>query len=568
MNQDQDAVRRAIKVSWERSQSASVDTDRPAPAFVPPPEQETVLTRAAGPVLEALAAELVDEPVSFLLCDADGVVRSRVGGDRGLIKQLESVSLVPGFSYSENQVGTNGIGTALEVGGAILIDGADHYTGNLRRFACAGALVHHPVSGALLGVVDITTQAQHANPLLLSFAKLAADRIQAAILAEASALDSALLGDYYVACQRSSGGGVIALGKAVFMMNATVQQHFDAADQAAIIDHTRDSRGSSTPHTVLAELPSGLTARLSYQPTFVVGTLAGGVIQIKEHRARGIPPTDLRVPSLPGVAGSSALWVHTTREVLAACTRREWVVLEGEIGVGKQLLLRSAHDRAWPERRLAVLDATAPDPDAMMDLAVLEVESGADLVVHHAHVLTGDCLDRLAEVLQSLHDQDDPQGPWVALTVLADVPADDVETRLLGFFPRTVQVPPLRHHISDVPALVRLLLNQAGAAELNLSSAASNQLMRLSWNGNVTQLRRTLRTLGRRIRSGVADVGDLPPGCHSTLRRGLTPMETLERDAIVEALAMHDGDKRAAAGSLGVSRATIYRKVRYFELKV
>jgi transcriptional regulator of acetoin/glycerol metabolism len=197
-----------------------------------------------------------------------------------------------------------------------------------------------------------------------------------------------------------------------------------------------------------------------------------------------------------------------------------------------------------------------------------EVEAGADLVVRHPHLLPGDVLDRLAELLQVLHDQDDPQAPWVSMTVLADAPGDEVETRLLGFFPRTVQVPPLRHHISDVPALVRLLLNQAGSSDLELSPAARNQLMRLSWNGNVTQLRRTLRTLGRRVRSGVADVGDLPPGCHSTLRRGLTPMETLERDAIVEALAVHDGDKSSAAQSLGVSRATIYRKIRYFELQV
>jgi len=586
------AVRRTIQVSWQRSQKALVDLDQPAPSYAAPQAQDTVLTRAAGPVLEALAAELGDEPISFILCDAEGVVLSRTGGERGLVSQLDSVDLAPGFSYSESQVGTNGIGTALEVGGAILIDGAEHYTGTLRRFACAGALIHHPVSGALLGVVDITTQARHANPLLLTFAKIAADRIQAAILTQVSALDNALLGDYYLACQRS-GGGVIALGKAVFMMNATVQQHFDAADQAAIIDHTRDSRGRNSPHTVLAELPSGLTARLSYQPTFVVGTLAGGIIQIREHRSRDVVQIDKRMPALPGVGGISPLWVHTTREVLAACTRREWVVLEGEVGVGKQLLLRSAHDRATQGRHLVVLDAAAvaasaasadlEDPGGHSELverAAAEVEAGADLVVRHAHVLAGASLDRLAELLQSLHDQDDPHGPWIALTVLreglgdgteetpGDVRGDDVETRLLGFFPRTVQVPPLRHHISDVPVLARLLLNQAGSSDLDLSPAAQNQLMRMSWNGNVTQLRKVLAALGRRVRSGMADVADLPPECHSTLRRRLSPMETLERDAIVEALAVHDGDKGAAAQSLGVSRATVYRKIRHYELHV
>ena len=41
----------------------------------------------------------------------------------------------------------------------------------------------------------------------------------------------------------------------------------------------------------------------------------------------------------------------------------------------------------------------------------------------------------------------------------------------------------------------------------------------------------------------------------------------MERDAIVEALALHDGDKLAASAALGISRATIYRKIRVFEIQ-
>ena len=61
----------------------------------------------------------------------------------------------------------------------------------------------HPITGAILGVVDLTTRAQHSNSLLLSFAELAAARISERILEDAHELDRAVLNDYRAACQHS-----------------------------------------------------------------------------------------------------------------------------------------------------------------------------------------------------------------------------------------------------------------------------------------------------------------------------------------------------------------------------
>ncbi|GAA0268954.1 sigma-54-dependent Fis family transcriptional regulator [Cryptosporangium japonicum] len=552
------SVRNAIRVSWERSRAASVDLDRPAPAFSPLANRPSLLTRAAAPVLDALAAELVDEPVCLILTDAKGLVLWRSEGQTALLRALDAVSLAPGFTYSEAEVGTNGIGTALEVGQAILVDGAEHYTGDLTRFSCAGALITHPVTGGLLGVVDITTQSELSNQLLLSFAKLAAARIQERILDESSMLDRALLGDYRLACQHS-GGAVIALGEKVFMMNSVMQQHFDAGDQAAIIDQSRDARGRRRPYTALAELPSGLTARLSYQPTFVDELLAGGIVQIKPHRAR---PSHRRAIAFPGLAGDNPVWRRTAHEVLDACARREWVIVEGEAGTGKQSIVRAAQAEGAVGRRLVTLSAETD----VVDRAAAALDADADLLITHAHLLSADCVDGLAALFQSVHDDLDPRGPWIALTTLDGASTEHWGVQLLGFFPRTVRVPPLRHHLTDVPALVRVLLDQLGASELSLSQAALNQLMRLPWAGNITQLRAVLGTVSRRRRSGEAGLEELPPVCRSTVRRQLTPIEAMERDAIVDALALHDGDKLAAASALGMSRATIYRKIRQFEL--
>jgi len=554
-------VRNSIRMSWQRSQESSVDTDQPAPAYFPGIDFDTTLTRAARPVIDALSSELTDEPVCIILTDAKGIVLDRRGGDRSLIRRLDRVDLAPGFRYAESEVGTNGIGTALEVGGPILVLGNEHYTGVLRSFACAGAPITHPVTGGLLGVLDITTQARNSNAVLLSVAKLAARRIQERVIEEANALDQALLSEYYAVC-RHTGGSVIALGDEVFMINAYAQQHFDSADQAALIDRTRDARGGTKPLTFLADLPSGISARLAYQPTFLGDTLAGGIVQIREQRSA--PRSGTRVPAMPGMTGTSALWRHTTHEVLDACGRAEWLVAEGEPGVGKLTMLRAVHDYSSPTRRLAIVDA---DDHDLLSTAASELECDADLVIRHAHLLSGDVIHGLADLLQAARDGSIGQDAWVALSMLPRQPDDDpLGTQLLSFFPRTVAVPPLRHHLEDVPALVRHLLGRAGVTEVTLSTAALNQLMRLPWSGNVTHLRTVLTDVARRRRSGVVELEDLPAECHATTRRHLTRMEALERDAIVDALAAHNGDKTAAAGALGMSRATIYRKIRDYAI--
>lgn len=540
-----------------------VDADHPAPTFVDAVDSESLLVRAARPVLASLSAELANEPVCLILTDNNGVVLSRGGGDNSLIGALDAVRLAPGFCYGESDVGTNGIGTALEIGGPILVDGNEHYTDNLRTFSCAGALITHPVTGALLGVIDITTQAKNSNPLLLSFAKLAARRIQERILEEANELDGALLGGYYAAC-RHSGGPVIAVGEQVFMMNSLAQRHFDANDQAALLEQSRETIGRVNAGAFLADLPSGITARLAYQPTFVGERLAGGIIQVKEQRMsrRGGAP----VPALPGLAGTSASWRRVSQEVLESVRRADWLVLQGEAGVGKLALATAAHQAAHRQCRLAVVDAAGGDD--VVDQAEVELEGGADLVVRRAHLLSADQLDGLTGLFQQIHDNSVARDPWVALTVQDEQTDAEIGLHLLHLFPRTVSVPPLRHHLEDLPALVRLLLNRAGATELILSKAAMNQLMRLPWPENVSHLRQTLTSIIRTRRSGIVDVADLPAECRANSRRSLTRLEALERDAIVEALGIHGGDKSAAAESLGMSRATIYRKIRDYGISV
>src|SRR5262249_43259420 len=96
------------------------------------------------------------------------------------------------------------------------------------------------------------------------------------------------------------------------------------------------------------------------------------------------------------------------------------------------------------------------------------------------------------------------------------------------------------------------------------SPAAMQLLLRSNWPGNTEQLWQVLRRIVQHRRTGTIHPGDLPPDCWSVSRRLLSPLEAIQRDAIVQSLLDHQGNKARAAGSLGMSRATIYRKIHEY----
>ena len=155
------------------------------------------------PVLRNLREHLEGQPISVILTDAAGVVLTRMTADHDLERHLDGVQLAPGFSYAEEYVGTNGIGTALEGGQPACVFGHEHYAEDLEDLACAGVPIHDPISGKAVGAVDLTCWRKDADPLLIALAKTTADQITQAMLADSSARELQLMQEYMRACRRT-----------------------------------------------------------------------------------------------------------------------------------------------------------------------------------------------------------------------------------------------------------------------------------------------------------------------------------------------------------------------------
>jgi sigma-54 dependent transcriptional regulator, acetoin dehydrogenase operon transcriptional activator AcoR len=121
------------------------------------------------------------------------------------------------------------------------------------------------------------------------------------------------------------------------------------------------------------------------------------------------------------------------------------------------------------------------------------------------------------------------------------------------------------HHIEDLHQLVPFFLAKLNHDDqLVCSPEAMQLLLRSSWPGNTRQLWQVLSRVVHHKRSGTIYPADLPSECWSLSRRLLSPLESMERDAIVRALLDLHGNKVKTAESLGMSRATIYREIHQY----
>ena len=564
-------VRDTIMASWRRSREWHVAADRIALSYVRDPDLDTPLTRTARPVLQNLRENLQGEMVSVILTDAHGVALLRLTADRDLERHLDRVQLTPGFSYAEKFVGTNGIGTALESGQAAHVFGHEHYAEHLEDLACAAVPIRHPISGQAIGAVNLTCWRKDAGRLLIALAQSTADQVTQGLLNDSSAEELQLLREFLRAC-RYIGGFVFALTNDMVLMNDQARVTLDPGDQAALLGHGAQALAGDRPVVVDVELPTGARARMHCRPMRGKGRrrLAGGVVHVKlvEPASQAAVSTGAGSQAQrfgPALVGSGPLWLRGCRQVEAARASGEWLSLEGEPGAGKLALLRAVCRRRNPAGAFHVLDAAdAGDHDWMARALGELLEGEGSLVIRHVDRLSTLRLQALWIALEQALAAGRQQVLWVAVTLSQSPAAGDV-AGLLKFFPGAVELPPLRHHIEDLHELVPFFL-----ARLNpddppaCSPEAMHLLLRSNWPGNTEQLWQVLRRVARHRRTGTIHPGDLPPECWSVSRRLLSPLESIERDAIVQTLLDHHGNKSKGAGSLGMSRATIYRKIHEY----
>ncbi|MGH3200305.1 MAG: helix-turn-helix domain-containing protein [Streptosporangiaceae bacterium] len=352
------------------------------------------------------------------------------------------------------------------------------------------------------------------------------------------------------------------------MLNDHARRVLDPADQSALIGHATEALARPSPGAATVDLPSGVAARMFSRRIRGDGPFADGVVHVKLMAvAAPETPAPRAAMCLPGLVGSGVLWLRACREAETLYDAADWMTLEGESGVGKLALASAVHHRRNPAAPFHVLDASGvpgSSPDWLTKIRGELLDGAGLLVIRHVDALTAKQLHALASALQEARTAKRHKELRVAVTLNRKQARADL-TRLLRFFQGTVELPPLRHHVEDLHELVPFFLARLSQqGRLTCSPETMQLLLRHNWPGNAEQLWQALKQVVQRRRAGVIMPKDLPPECWTVSRRLLSPLESIERDAIVQSLQDYHGNKVRAAEALGMSRATIYRKIHEY----
>jgi two-component system response regulator AtoC len=314
--------------------------------------------------------------------------------------------------------------------------------------------------------------------------------------------------------------------------------------------------------------------------------------------------------NLDGIVGTSSNIQDVLRMVSRLKDTRTPVLIAGESGTGKELVARAIHFRgAMAQTPFVAVDCGALVPTLMESelfgyekgaftgaikskTGLFQAANGGTIFLDEIGELP---LEMQAKLLRALQEREvRPVGSNAPITIDVRVIAAtnrDLEAAYReGTFRKdlyfrlnvvTVHLPSLRERRSDIPMLVHHFLNRyAPGASLQVTPAAMKSLLQYEWPGNVRELENCVAravTLGDRQ---VIDVVDLPPAIRSeggdSVHRppiensalSTTALAEMERMTILKVFEQANGDKALAGRMLGISRATLYRKLKRYNISL
>ena len=609
----QDFAQETVARSWQRCFSAGLAPVGRLPEvphlsanqFARAAEQQREFIAHARPVMEYLHAQTRDSGSMVILADDRGVLLQALG-DTDFLSRAERVALTPGANWLERYRGTNAIGTALAENAAVTVHGAEHYLERNGFLTCAASPVSAP-NGRLLGVLDISGDYRGRHPHTFGLVQAAAQMIENRLFDTCHGASLRLRFHPLAEGIGTVAEGMVALSEDGWIVGANrtalqllglssadlgatpVSRMFDV-DLSALLDWGR--RAPTQPMPV-----GGLRGRRFFVRVEL------GRRPIAAHAKSSVPekPRDALAAIDTGDERLSVA-IERVRKVVGKAIP---VLLQGESGAGKEVFAQAMH-QAGPRRDgpfVAVNCAALPENLIESELfgyvpgaftgARREGSPGRIREAHGGTLFLDEIGDmplslqaRLLRVLQER--QVTPLGGGKAIAVdfvlvcathrnlKAEMEAGrfrtDLYYRINGL---TLMLPSLRER-SDFSSLVTRMLDEfSGRRDVALDSSVAEAFADYAWPGNLRQLANALRTAAAMLDVDESLIGwqhlsdDLVEELRGTevtgpaLADGLPDdLRALSDAAIQRAVNTSAGNMSEAARRLGVSRSTLYRRLR------
>jgi transcriptional regulator of acetoin/glycerol metabolism len=580
-------------------------------------DKNSRLLTQARPEMENLHAQIFGTQSMVILTDASGTILHALGNPE-FIGKAQRVALQPGVTWSEGNTGTNAIGTALIEEAPVFVMGAEHYFSQNAFLNCSAAPIMDP-HGNTIGVLDVSGDYRQPQEHTMALVRMSAQMIENRLFSAEFVRDVTLhfhsrpefIGTLWEGIAVfSPSGRLLALNKSGIAQLGVNGADFSRLDFGSLfigtLESLLDATRSALPHSTPLATHSGHRLYAKVEP----GVMAMAVSSSPASRPAKAPASEF-VPDLRMLDALDTGDAHMCKAVAGVkkvLGRDIPILIEGETGTGKELLAKAIHAAGKRGKGPFVAINCASIPEGLIEAELFGYEEGAFTGAKRSGVpgkimqASGGTLflDEIGEMpvqlqarlLRVLQEREIvPLGGTKGIAVdIAVISAtnrklrehveqrsfrEDLYYRLNGL---RVTLPPLRQR-SDLEILVERILREESHEHVKLHPDTLAIFSRHPWPGNVRQLRNVLRAAlafldGDRViaRHHLPDdfLEELerinPTPTRRTSHTGALNIEAAEVDLIRQALAAENGNITTAASRLGISRATLYRKVKRLNL--
>jgi transcriptional regulator of acetoin/glycerol metabolism len=584
------------------------------------------LLTIARPVMEDIHQFAERSGVAVLLANGAACILE-ILGDRPMVKALNHLGMQPGAYLDEGRMGTNALALALLQAVPVQVVGAEHYFEFHRDLTCSAAPIHD-VSGRIIGALAMAgrsdTAHSHTLTAVMAAARAIGNQLHAeSYLQEANRRLTELQGVFSAISE-----GVMSWNQEgkVTHMNALAAEILRLKPQAVTGRHLGEVL--QLPSIIAEAVQLGESLRdveasfgvndhavdclVSLQPTYEglrgpVGYIATlrpiERVHRLVHRLVGAQAT----LTLDDVQGESAAMRRVRRQARIAARGTAPVLLQGEDGVGKNPLARAIHNAgARANHPFIAINCLALPHELMLSEFLgyeggafsgalaegrpskFELTSGGTLFLDEIEGLTLEMQAALLQVIETGHvmrlggTRPIPVDVRVIAATSVDLEARVAEGSFrsdlyyrFGVF--IIDLPPLRERVEDIPLLVERFLariTQQMDCPAFITDEALETLSRYPWPGNIRELENVLERAVAASKDGLIRVPDLPALVRDG--RALVPgtlhpqpvhsLAEAEREAIIRAGWACQGQVSVMANHLGISRTTLWRKMKSWNI--
>ncbi|MFL9609055.1 sigma-54-dependent Fis family transcriptional regulator [Methylobacillus sp. Pita2] len=566
-------------------------------------EAHQLLLSQARPEMESLNEQISHTRSVIVLTDPQGFILHSQGNSE-FLDDAQRVALIPGSSWQESLRGTNAIGTALVERSAMTVQGAEHFLERNHVLACSAV----PILSArnqVMGTLDVSTDAsmpqQHTLALVRMSAQMIENRLFTASHEGAYSLHFHARPEFIGTLWEGIAifderHRLVALNRSgQFQLGMTHEEMEDSLFSELFASRPETLMQASQANSMITPLYTAREARLYArielrQPLAARNARVSSASASKRHCPASLQMLNTGDPRVARVISQVELVVNQDIPIL----------IEGETGAGKELFARAIHEASDRSQGPWVAVNCAALPEGLIEAELFGYEEGAftgarrkgspgkleqadggTLFLDEIGDMPLALQARLLRVLQerSVTPLGSTKSKPVNFALLSATNQKLREKVESGEFRRdlyyrlnglTVTLPALRQR-QDLPGLVKTILHTENAAGKAIDQDVTTLFKAHPWPGNIRQLHNVLRTA--LALSGTAPISmmhltqDFLDDMENAAEDDAAPsLTSLTAEAIKAAMQAHAGNVSAVARQLGISRNTLYRRMRAMNL--